>query len=223
MEFSFELAGVMPLLMHRDDVEAADLLKEWRSHPDNQGLSVPGDDRSPPWTWQAYLYHDGRHLVVPSENLMVALREAAGRIPYKRSTTFKSISQSGLLIPEEFCRLTTGGRQVALADIQRLKGLRFSEQAARVQDLGFKLFVKRAAVDRKKHVRVRARFDDWAVAGSIEIMDPTITPEILAKMFELAGRYSGLFDWRPSSKKSPGPYGTFRAKLNAIKAVRKVG
>lgn len=55
---SFELTGTTPLLMHADDVDAADALIEWRQKPDNKNISKPGDDRSPPWAWQTYLYRD---------------------------------------------------------------------------------------------------------------------------------------------------------------------
>jgi len=71
-EMSFELKGITPLLMHRDDVEAADEVKAWRADPKNKNISVPGDDRSPAWTWQIYCYSDGVHLAYPQENIMVA-------------------------------------------------------------------------------------------------------------------------------------------------------
>ena len=52
---AFELVGEMPLLMHWDNIEGGDTLKEWRQDPKNKNQSVPGDDRSPSWTWQTYL------------------------------------------------------------------------------------------------------------------------------------------------------------------------
>jgi len=65
--YRFELTGFMPLLMHADNIEGSDELTEWRKLPANKGLSVPGDDRSPGWTWQTYLYHDGEHVVMPAD------------------------------------------------------------------------------------------------------------------------------------------------------------
>jgi hypothetical protein len=32
-------------------------------------------------------------------------------------------------------------------------------------------------------------------------------------MFAIAGQYAGILDWRPSSPKSPGPYGKYSARL----------
>ncbi len=100
MFYEFQLDGLTPLLVHADDVEASDRLQEWRKAPENKSLSTPGDDRSPPWTWQTYLYTDGTHLTVPSDNVMVALREAGCEITLKRQTTFKALTQSGLVMEQ---------------------------------------------------------------------------------------------------------------------------
>lgn len=212
--FSFALTGTNPILFHADDVEAADSLKAWRDDPSNKGRSTAGDDRSPPWTWRTYLYSDGERLVVPSDNIMSALRHAGAQIRTgKGQTTFKSASQSGLLIVQEFCPFAGPRGAVSMADIQAIQNEDFATQAAKVQALGFRLHVKRATVGGSKHVRVRARFDDWHVSGTVQVLDSIITDKVLQQMFDIAGRTAGLLDWRPSSPKKPGPYGTFTAKL----------
>lgn len=218
MEYEFRLTGRMPILFHADDVEAADQLMKWRKSAENKSVSVPGDDRSPPWTWQTYLYHDGTHVAVPQENVMACLGKAGAQIPSKGKSTFKAASQSGLVILDEYCEFrAAGGKQIAMADIAALSGLTFSEQAAAVQKLGFKLLVKRATVGSAKHVRVRAKFDaGWTVSGVIEVLDPLITRDVLAEMFEIGGKKVGLLDWRPGSPKKPGPYGTFRSEVKAL-------
>ena len=38
MNVNFELTGLMPLIMHQDDVEAADTLSEWRKDPANKNF-----------------------------------------------------------------------------------------------------------------------------------------------------------------------------------------
>lgn len=219
--FDFVLTGATPILLHADDVEQADVLQAWRKAPENKGKSVAGDDRSPPWTWQTYLYHDGEYLAMPSDNIMVALRHAAAKIIMKKQQSFKSASQSGLMILDEFCDFEGPKGRVKIAALDSFKDSEFSEHARRVQDLGFRLFVKRAPVGSSKHVRVRARFDEWAVKGRIQINDSTITPVVLRQMFELAGQYAGLCDWRPSSPKSPGPYGRFTATLKESKGIKR--
>lgn len=211
MKVSFELVGETPMLMHADDVEAADSLTEWRQDPANKNLSKPGDDRSPAWTWMTYLYTDGSHVALPSENLMVCLRNAGTRMILKRNKTFKELSQSGLVIPSEFCDLYVSKKQIAVEPINALRDKTFKQQADAVEELGFRLYVKRARVGMTKHVRVRARFDEWTVRGEVEVVAKEITFDHLKQLFDLAGRV-GLCDWRPGCR-TPGPWGMFEAKL----------
>lgn len=223
MDYSFKLTGKMPLIKHRDDVMAADEVTRWRKDAKNQSTSKAGDDRSPAWTWMTYFYSDvesGR-LVIPQENLMVALRTAGAKIPLSRGRgTFKSLTQSGLLIETDFLDFTSGGEPVLLEPILKLRERPFAEQFQAVKALGFELLVKRAKVGNSKHIRVRPMFRNWSVAGTLTVTEPAITPEVLAELFELAGRFAGLCDWRPSSAKSPGPYGTFTSEVKPLKARR---
>lgn len=218
MQAQFTLTGTTPLLMHADDVEAADELTAWRKDPKNKSISVPGDDRSPPWTWQTYLYSDGDRkaprIAIPTDNIMRALCYAATKISLpKGKGTFKQISQSGILIDSDFCRFTIDGAPIGMADIRKLKNLTFAEQKRGAQALGFDLNVKRASVGSSKHVRVRPRFIPWEVSGSLEVFEPTITAQVLNQMFEMAGRLAGLCDFRPSAPNKPGNHGMFTAKL----------
>lgn len=212
--FQFTLTGFMPLLMHADNIEGSDELQEWRKQPANKGISVPGDDRSPGWTWQTYCYHDGQHIVMPSENVMVALRQAGAQMILKKQKTFKEITQSGLLISTEACEFRSDGKQIKWPDIVAMRDRTFSEQSAGCRSLGFDLFVKRARVGISKHVRVRPKFKTWSVSGEIMVLKPEITGEILQQLFELAGK-AGLCDWRPAGK-TPGPYGQADAVVKEI-------
>jgi hypothetical protein len=208
MLFDFTVTGTHDILFHADDVEQADLLAEWREDPENTNFSVRGDDRSPAWTWQTYLYHDGERLVWPSANLMVALRWAGAQVLMpnnRRGKTFKELSQNGLLITQEFCEFLNRRRPVPWEAVQALKGLPFRGQKEGAKALGFDLFVKRARVGQAKHVRVRARFREWQVRGQLRVKREEITPEILGRIGEIAGT-GGNGDWRPSGK-TPGPYG----------------
>lgn len=214
MQVRFELTGVMPLLMHQDDVEAADLLQKWRKDPANKNLSTPGDDRSPAWTWQTYLYHDGTHVVLPAANIAVALRQAGTQMILKRQKTFKELTQSGMLITTEFCEFRCHGNQIALADLAAVRDLPFTEQADRCRELGFRLFAKRARIGTSKNIRVRPRFDNWSVSGVIDVFALELTLPVLQQLFEIAGRV-GLCDWRPGCK-TPGPFGMFQAELAKV-------
>lgn len=209
--FKFQLTGKTALLMHNDDVESADDLKLWRNDKDNKNMSVAGDDRSPPWTWMTYLYHDGNRVVMPAENLMACLRAAGAKITLKGNKTFKQLSQSGLFITEEHLAFESAGNAIDFQAIAQLKDKPFRDQAEAAKRLGFRLFVKRAAVNKTKHVRVRPRFDSWKVQGEIQVLAAEITKDILEEMFEEAGKI-GLGDWRPGCK-TPGPFGMFDAAV----------
>lgn len=211
MKVKFTLTGTMPLLMHSDDVIEADRLKEWRVSPENKNLSVPGDDRSPPWTWQTYLYHDGEKIVMPYENVMAGLRIAGAKMILKKQKTFKEISQSDIVPDAEFFSFTTSGRTIHTKPLLAIKDNPFKQQFDAVQSMGFRLFMKRARVGTAKHVRVRARFDAWEVSGSVNVTAPEITLDHLQTLFDLAGK-GGLCDWRPACK-TPGPWGMFTASL----------
>jgi len=214
---AFELVGDTPLIMHWDNIEGGDLLKAWRQNPENKNLSVPGDDRSPPWTWHTYCYVDGEHVVMPHENVMGTLLYGGTQVILKKQKTFKELSQSGVLIDTEHLEFFYGkDKQVKVSDLLAIRERTFAEQSQAVQDMGFRLFVKRAKIGQAKHVRVRPRFETWTVRGTLHVMVPEVTMDVLTTIFTYAGR-GGLCDWRPSSPKRPGPYGMFVADLKVLK------
>lgn len=242
----FEFLGTQALLMHCDDIEKGDELAKLRERMNAQKTGKAGDDRSPPYTWQTYLYSDeDRTVAMPSAVIMGALKVAGGRLKLKGNTSYKSLTQSGLLISTEFCpfwygtkettvtdeevendlafrakrlvgdqsKVVFSGRQVTMFQVERFKDEPFSVHCKEVEKLGFKLDLKRPPVGASRHIRVRPRFQKWAVTGEITITDSVITPVTLATLFDIAGRRAGLCDWRPSSKKSPGPHGVFKATV----------
>lgn len=213
MNYKFELTGETPLLMHQDSVETSDILMESRKEDKKaKRESRPGDDRFPAWTWQGYLYSDGASIVMPATNVMTCIRQGAARKILEKSRTYKEASQSGMLIITEFCEFVVNGKVVSMEPILAMRGKSFADQSRLVEKLGFQLFVKRAAIQRAKHVRVRPRFNEWAVRGEIRVLDEQIiTAPVLRDLLDLAGRV-GIGDWRPGCK-TPGPYGMFKAKV----------
>ena len=212
-KFQLVFTGESDLLMHADNIDAADELKEWQRAPANKKVSVSGDDRSPPWTWQSYLYHDGTHVCLPSDNVMSCLRNAGAGMKIKGSKTLKSSTQSGIVPDTDFFEFLVGGKRVPMAPIQKMRDVDFAEQCKAVQALGFTLFKKRARVGTSKHVRVRPRFARWAVVGTVTVIDPILTPEVMSTLMHEAGNF-GLGDWRPGGR-TPGVFGRFKgtAKL----------
>jgi hypothetical protein len=217
--YAVELIGETPLLMHHDNLSWTETMKLWEKDPANQAISVKGDDRSPAWRWIGNLYVEAGRIVIPSDNLMTILREGGKRCPTgKGQTTFKSQTQSGLLVNQSSWPLNVnGGAEIPYAPIKALiEEPEFPLHEMQVQDLGFNLFVKRAKIGQTKHVRVRPRFDQWSCKGTITIFDETISRDILANILTFAGTYAGMGDWRPSSPKSPGPWGKFTAKIKEV-------
>ncbi len=215
MRVDFQLTGMTPLLLHQDDVIQADALGEWRSDPNHKELSKRGDDRSPPWTWKTYTYTDGQYVVMPSANLMVCLRQAGVQLLHpkgKSGKTLKEATQSGLQIDAEFLALLAEGKRVPWAAIAAIDSARFLDHVHAAEALGFRLFVKRAKVGQAKHIRVRPRFNDWAVHGTLCVLDDVFSRDLLRDLFEKAGK-QGLGDWRPGCK-TPGSFGQFTAKLS---------
>lgn len=219
VKYQFSLTGFMPLLMHADDIEGADELKAWRNDASNKNVSVPGDDRSPPWSWQTYLYRSNGSVVMPSENIMASLRVAGAKMILKNKKTFKEASQSGLLITSEHCEFLCNGESVDFSLIDSLRhdsSVTFRDHITYCRDNGFDLDVRRAKVGTNKHIRVRAKFSTWSVSGELVTLVPEFNDGNVSDLFRLAGR-AGLCDWRPSAPKSPGPYGQFEAEIVRIK------
>lgn len=213
----FTLTGRTPLLMHADNVEWSDYLKEWRMQPENKKKSVPGDDRSPGFTWIGYLYHDGENVVMPTLNLMGCLRRAGASVPSgHKQKTLKEASQTDIFFDETDLEFHGGNEKASPIPYEPIFKLRseaeYKKCLVTVEKLGFKIDMRRVPVGTSKHVRTRPRFDTWRVRGQLTLADDSvITFDRLKLLFDYAGRV-GLGDWRPGSR-TPGNFGMYTAKL----------
>lgn len=221
--YEIVLTGSTPLIMHKDNLSFGEKVKAWQKDPANKELSVAGDDRSPAWTWIGSIYHDEKYITMSADNLATCIREGGAKVPTGRKggdKTYKKLSQSGIVLETPEYELTVGGKQIEIAPIRDLIGENdFFRHMEVAEDLGFELFVKRAKIGMSKHVRVRPLFRDWQVRGCITILDEEIfglTKPVLQNIFNQAGMFCGLGDWRPSSSKAPGFYGKFVATLEDI-------
>jgi hypothetical protein len=204
--------------MHNDNLAWAEVMEKWRLDPANKKVSVAGDDRTPPWRWIGNLYIESGKVVVPSDNLMTVLREGGKKVSTgKGQQTFKAQTQSGIIVDQSAWPVLVNGNEVSYVPIKALIGNGdFEAHLQKALDLGFELFVKRAKIGNAKHVRVRPRFDNWAVTGSLTVLDETITTAVLENILNISGAYCGLGDWRPSSPRSPGSFGKFAVELKAL-------
>lgn len=211
------ITGKTPLLMHADNIEWADRMDRWKADPANKNKSKAGDDRSPAFRWLGTLYHDGKQLAIPSDNLMRCLMEGGAMVPTgKGSKTFKAQSQSGCMCGEPFWPLLVRGKAVSLAPLMALeKEADFDRHQSAAAAAGFTLFLKRARIGQTKHIRVRPRFDEWGANGTINVWDEQLKENIVREILTYGGQYRGLGDWRPGSK-TPGSYGMFEVEVRKV-------
>lgn len=218
-KYEITLTGKTALLMHHDSLEWADSMEAWKLNPKNKKYSKAGDDRTPAYRWIGCLYHDGRQVAMPQDNIMRCIMEGGALVLVpggKMGKTFKAQTQSGIMCETPFLSFFTGGKEVQMTDIHPLmEEPDFKIHQETAEDLGFSLWAKRARIGRAKHVRVRPRFDSWSVVGTLVVLDKQITLDVLLDILETAGRLKGLGDWRPSSA-TPGPFGTFEAAVREL-------
>lgn len=218
--YHVKITGTQPILMHRDDIEWADEMERWKLDKDNKKTSKAGDDRTPAHRWIGCLYRDEDwNIILPTENIMRALMEGASMVLVpggKSGKTFKSQSQSGIMPRAIGWPLLNAGKTIEGQKIEALlREKDFETHKRTVESLGFSLFVKRVRIGQAKHIRVRPIFHAWQASGELSVSDEQITEDVLCDIFERAGTYKGLGDWRPSSK-TPGTYGMFRAEVTRI-------
>lgn len=219
--YKITITGLSDLLFHWDNIEWAGEMQKWREDPANKAKSVRGDDRSPACTWLGSLYHDGKHVAIPNDNLMRCFMEGGAQVPVpggKNGKTFKAQTQSGMLVVEDYWPLLVNGKTIPVANLLALtKEEDFAVHYDTVKAAGFTLLVKRAKIGASKHVRVRPRFTTWSATGTLQVWDEQLKPAALVDILRLAGTNKGLGDWRPSSR-TPGPYGRFEAKISEVKS-----
>jgi len=217
-QYNITLEGLSPLLMHNDNLAFNEKIKAWQKDPENKAHTIAGDDRTPPWTWIGYLYHDGKHIGMAGDNIMTMLREGGVKVKTGNGKeTYKKQTQSGIILDQQqFQLFANGGQPVAIDKIKPLIGnLKFSDHIEVAESLGFELLIKRAKVGRSKHIRVRPLFREWVLQGSLTVLDPELTgltKETLTTIFNQAGALCGIGDWRPSSPSS-GVFGKFKPEI----------
>jgi len=130
--------------------------------------------------------------------------------------SLKAATQSGIMVDQIGWPIQTSKGLVNQSDIESLVGEKdFSLQEKFAIEHGFELFVKRASIGTQKHIRVRPRFNSWSAQGTVTVLDDTLYDR-LDSLFEQAGRFVGIGDWRPGSRSS-GRFGMFSTKIEEIK------
>jgi len=210
------LEGLTPIMSHRDNLEFKTLVTKWQRDPANRDKSIPGDDRSPAWSWIGSLYHDDKHLVLPTDCVMASCMGAGAEMKASRGKkSLKAQTQSGMAFAEPYLRFSVRGKPIAMADLEHLHHEEdFDRHLASARALGFSLDIRRVSIGTSKNVRVRPVFETWQATGALNVWDDILTRDVLETLFSLAGDKYGLLEWRPSARR-PGPFGRFRAEIKA--------
>ena len=225
-KFQVTLTSTSGLIMHSDDVEWAGSMEQWALQPGNKAKSKAGDDRYPAWRWMGCLYKDSvsDEVIIPSDNLMTMLRDAGKKVPTgKKGGSFKAITQSGITLDDVGWPLmipskpgSTTYKKILGSELRHLlTEPDFNKHLAECRKAGFFLFPKRARIGQAKHLRVRPRFDVWTASGTLTVTDESISEAVLQSIFDIAGIYCGLCDWRPGAPAS-GQWGRFTATVKEI-------
>jgi len=219
--YQVTFTGLTPLLMHADNIEWADQMDAWKdlnarkkSRGETADASKAGDDRTPAWRWIGCLWNDETRVVIPQDALRRCLIDSAQKMKTAKGSLKKTIAGQ-ITLATMAAPLLVRGKEIPLAPILALSGEpQFSAHKAAVKAMGFDLMVKRAAVQRSKHVRVRPIFAGWSVAFDFDVFDTsTVSLTVVEDLVSIAGQSVGLGDWRPGAPMSPGPYGRFDAKV----------
>lgn len=221
-EYKFKLIGRTDLLVHHDSPVWSDAVSDFRKNDPAGKKAAAGDDRNPPWTYHGYfdLNDETGNVCIPQMNLSASLRDGGKKVSSSKRGSMKSASATAFSLGEPCYDITLpDGRLIPFAPIDAIRGEPFSVQHADIKALGISLDVRRASVGASKHVRVRPRIPaGWSIGGTLTVEDASLTHGALLDIFVAAGRLAGLGDWRPSSPKSPGPFGRFVvADLSPVK------
>lgn len=215
--YDFTLTGVFPVLFHSDIPEKADLYEQWLKSP--EARSTPkGDDRFPAWKWTTYVPTDEEMAAFSNNDVMAAIKNGAKKVVLRGNESYLRAATTGIYVSTEHCRWEGPKGPLTIEFMQKIATLTFAEQSKAIQKLGGTLHVARVPVNngKSKHIRVRAKFDQWIVRGQMTVNHDIVPSDKLKEIMENAGRLGGLGDYRPSSRK-PGVYGQFDAVYKAAK------
>jgi len=115
----------------------------------------------------------------PSEHIRMSLVDAAKQLKRKRGT-FSKVFGAGAIIVEPF-------------EIEH-------------ETQHWELDQRPVVIQKSRIVRTRPRFDKWSLSFEVEYDDTIIDREVLYEAFQIAGKFSGIGDYRPQKG---GPFGRF--------------
>ncbi len=194
-KYHFEIKGTRPLLMHWDNLRWQD---EQRKRATKALRGAAGDDRSTLGMWQSFIYavahKGGARCVMPGENVDAALREAGKQLKDGRRS-LKAAVLSGVQCSEEHLAFYAAAPGQSLQPVDLAEKDLWTPYDQGSPHPALTLYLKRVRVNSARHVRVRPRFDAWAVEGVLLVA--RLSEDHIRQLFALAGSEIGLGDWRP--------------------------
>jgi len=131
---------------------------------------------------ESYLYREDGKIVQPSTHIVGTLKKAGAKfqITGQGKTTYKNLMGSGVVI-------------ISPANIPHVH-----------QE--WKIDRRPVVVKGSRIVRARPILDPWALEFMVEFDEEEVPKDVLKQIFDYAGRFVGIGDFRPSCG---GPFGRF--------------
>lgn len=131
---------------------------------------------------ESYLYRENGLVVQPSTHIIGALKKGGAKfqITGQGKLTYKNLMGSGVVT-------------ISPANIPHVH-----------QE--FKIDRRPVVIQSSRIVRSRPIFDPWALEFTLEFDEEEVPKDVLKQIFDYAGRFVGIGDFRPSCG---GPFGRF--------------
>lgn len=145
------------------------------------------------WVKGTYLNTDG-FVVMPAINIMACMFNGAKGMKKGKTPLTRLVYTSFQVQPFEPI-LNYDNKPITLEDIEKNDWLN----------------VCGVVIQGRRVDRTRTEIPlGWEINFQIITKDESLTSKDIRMILENAGTVAGLGDWRPSSPKKPGPYGTFQ-------------
>lgn len=203
-EYNIQLRGTNAILLHKYTTATV-------SEPGSRITTKDSANYVDEWVKGTYFNKEGQ-VVIPWKNLMACLFDGAKGMK-KGKTALTRVVYTSLMVQSPEIVLLFDGKPITKEDILKndwldtcgavISGRRVDRTRTMIPGSP-----KVPGVDEKS----------WELNFEIITKDEILSKEDIQKIIERAGLAAGLGDWRPSSPKKPGSYGTF--ELVSLEEVR---
>ncbi len=147
-------------------------------------------------------------VVVPAitfVNMLTATAKRIGmKVPGNKRATYTKNFTSGIIPPLKDPLLLVDGKPIKIADIGIREGTRYEPVFCHVDG-------KREGGTNKRVTRFYPYFENWSLDLELDVIDPTLSEEVILQHLVAAGMYNGLGRFRPQNR---GTLGRFKVQVN---------